>query len=277
MENKINVLKIFYLGYRYYGFSTQKNVPTVEGYLREILRDYIKDRKIHITYASRTDRGVHAIGQIVTINTNNLDIDNLNMKLPEDIAIWAYSKASKNFDARRCTIYRHYKYIIPRENLDLEKITKALKDLIGVHDFRKFCHKVKGPVIRRIYYARTERTEDGYVAIEFIGSKFARGLIRNLITLLMEIGSGNLNYTNIWDFNGKLYMAPPENLYLVNSYYPLNYKISDLGVEKVLSILNRKLNESQEKTYVLREMLKDFRRLLNEIKGFNEVFTSMFN
>ncbi|MEM4482822.1 MAG: tRNA pseudouridine(38-40) synthase TruA [Candidatus Methanomethylicia archaeon] len=277
MENEINVLKIFYLGYKYYGFSTQKDVPTVEGYLREVLRDLVKDRKIHITYSSRTDRGVHAIGQIITINVSNLDIDNLNIKLPEDIAIWAYAKAPKNFDARRGTIYRHYKYIIQRKDLDLERIKNALKDLIGVHDFRKFCYKIRGPVIRRIYYAKTEKTEDGYVIIEFIGSKFARGLIRNLITLLMEIGSGKLNYTNIWDFNGKLHMAPPENLYLVNSYYPLNYKINDIGVEKVLSILNRRLSESPEEAYILREMLKDFRRLLNEIKEFNEIYTSMSN
>jgi len=266
LENEKYALKIFYLGYKYYGFVVQKNVPTIEGFLREVVREALQDRRIHITYSSRTDKGVHALGQTITVNLDKPDIDQLNMKIPEEISIWAYCKAPKNFDARRSTIYRHYKYVTPYKNLDIESMNRVAKSLIGIHDFRRFCYKISGPVIRRIYYIKIGKTEDGYITMEFIGSKFARGLIRNLVTLLIDVGSGKLKDIDIWNFNGEIYMSPPENLYLVNSYYPLNYKISNLGVEKVIKALDKSMREMPEKKYILSEMKKDFEKLLNEIK-----------
>jgi tRNA pseudouridine38-40 synthase len=257
------------LGNNYYGFATQKDKPTIEGTLRNIFRSKIGGERIHITYASRTDKGVHAIGQTITINLKDMNVDELNAKLPEDIAIWAYCKAPKHFDARRCTIYRHYKYIVFKKDLDLEKMKNASKDLLGIHNFKRFCYKVKGPVIRRIYYIKMEKIEEGYLAMEFIGSKFARGLIRNLVDLLTRIGSGEIsNLSSIWEYNGPLCMAPPENLYLIDAYYPLKYTISDTGVEKVIKALKtmNNLKDFDEIVILRKQMLNDFWKVMNDVR-----------
>jgi len=236
--------------------------------LRNIFRNKIYGNRIHITYASRTDKGVHAIGQTVTINVKDINVDEVNTELPEDIAIWAYCKAPKYFDARRCTIYRHYKYIVFKRDLDLEKMKNASKDLLGIHNFKRFCYKIKGPVIRRIYYIKIDKIENGYLTLEFIGSKFARGLIRNLVDLLTRIGSGEIkNLNSVWEYSGPLCMAPPENLYLIDAYYPLKYMISDSGVEKVIKAIHMiNEGESDERKILRKHMLKDFWKIMSDLR-----------
>ncbi|MEM3615873.1 MAG: tRNA pseudouridine(38-40) synthase TruA [Candidatus Methanomethylicia archaeon] len=272
MEEEKYAMKIFYIGSKYYGFVKQKDKPTIEGCLRRTFEDASEKRRIQITYASRTDRGVHAIGQTITINLKNIDFEKLNENLPEDIAIWAYCKVPKHFDARKSTIYRHYKYIISNENLDINKMEASLKSLIGIHDFRKICYKTHGPVIRRIYYTRVERLENNYISIEIIGSKFARGLVRGIVTIITKIGEEDAK--SVWDYigrGGKISMAPPENLYLIDAYYPLKYQLIDNGIIKAMKTL-----ENHEKLvvepYIAREIMRDFKKLINDVKEISKLF-----
>lgn len=247
----------------------QKGKPTIEGLLREVFKGRICNGRMHVTYASRTDRQVHAIGQTITINVRNVDVDEVNSELPEDISIWAHCIAPNNFDARRSTIYRHYKYVIPDKNLNVDYIRKSLKEIVGIHNFKKFCYKVNQPsVIRRIYFAKIEE-KDEYITLEFIASKFARGLVRNLVSMLIHVGRREVgSIDNIWNYHEKLQMAPPENLYLINAYYPLPYEVNNKGIEKVVKILTRGIHEQAvSKNYLFKEMLEDFRKMLMEIKN----------
>jgi len=278
LEAERYILKVFYLGGNYYGFVRQPNLPTIEGKIIEVLKNMklILD-KPKIKYASRTDRGVHALGQTLSIEFEGKpEIDLINEKLPVDIAIWAYSRIIGNFNPRRETIYRHYKYVLKcEEDLNISVMEEALKAIRGIHDFKNLCYKVKSPTFRRIYEAFAERRNETII-FEFIGSGFARGLIRKLITIIVKIGREEMTVNDLIDIlKGKVkqknvYMAPPQNLYLIDAFYPISFRINEDGVRKVNHCL-RKIHGDLNP--VFKEMERDFSKLIEKFSNFNEFYS----
>jgi len=272
LEEERYTLKLFYLGDRYYGFARQPKLPTIEGKIIETAKETkIIQNRPKITYASRTDRGVHAIAQTINIKTNKEpDIKKLNENLPKDIAIWAIGKTPENFNVRRHTIYRHYKYIYALKTIDIQKTTLAIERLKGIHNFKNFCHKIRRPTIRRIYYTKINRIQKNTYTFEFIGSGFARGMIRKMMDAIIQIAEKRLqlkDYIELLEDRDnmkiQLKMMPPENLYLINAYYPLKLKIEDKGVEKAEKIIEEEIQKG-ERNIFLKEMLKDLHKTVQE-------------
>ena len=111
-------LKMAYFGTIYYGFQIQPDVPTIE---RELFKAFgmlgIFDDPKDANYSAsgRTDRGVHAIGQVVSFDSDRPGLTSpriINSSLPEGIWIWARSEVPEDFDARRNAISREYRYFI---------------------------------------------------------------------------------------------------------------------------------------------------------------------
>ncbi|MGL4670076.1 MAG: tRNA pseudouridine(38-40) synthase TruA [Methanobacteriaceae archaeon] len=140
-------LKIAYIGSNFYGFQRQPNVRTVEGELikafldLEIIEDVAKSR---FSLGGRTDRGVHALGNVISFRTDKeIYINQVNAILPKDVQIIATAKVQMGFKPRYAES-RYYRYLLlddDPDDLNIELMKKVASYFIGEHDFTNFSKK----------------------------------------------------------------------------------------------------------------------------------------
>lgn len=153
------MLTVAYDGTRYHGWQVQPNGETIEGILNRCLSELLGE-KIEVTGASRTDAGVHALGNVAVFDTaSRIPADKLayalNRSLPEDIRIQKSEEVAPDFHPRRCAsrktyeyriycapfpmptkrLYAHYTYV----PMDVDLMRRAAAYLTGEHDFKSFC------------------------------------------------------------------------------------------------------------------------------------------
>ena len=248
---------VSYDGTLFHGFQTQdlsenenaiENPRTVQEEIEKVLAIITKN-KVNITYASRTDAKVHAIGQVFHFDTT-IDIDPESMKrainsyLPSDIHVKSCEKVSDNFNARTDVIKKEYHYYInlgeynpiirnyvftPEKvnikKFDLNLMKDASKVLIGKHDFRSFtkAHNLAN-YEREIYSINFEQKKD-ILVIKFEGNGFLHNMVRILAAMLFECGLSNYSKKQLKmileqknrQFAPKI--LPSSGLYLFKVYY----------------------------------------------------------
>ncbi|NLK28870.1 MAG: tRNA pseudouridine(38-40) synthase TruA [Clostridiales bacterium] len=240
-------LTIQYDGGRYKGWQRLGNTNnTIQGKIEYVLSELMGE-EIEIIGSSRTDAGVHALGQIANFKTNkNLSTtkiqEYLNHYLPQDISIIRVDKVSENFHARyhaRAKTYlyriwnREYSHPFMRkysmhieEKLDLEAMKKAAGYFVGTHDFTAFSNaKSKKKSMVREIYSFWINQEDGFVDIRIRGNGFLYNMARWIAGTLIDVGLGDLDGESIptiiqskkRDRTGRL--AEPQGLYLENIEY----------------------------------------------------------
>lgn len=206
---------IAYDGTRYHGWQVQPGVPTIQGRLEETLQR-ILDHAVSVCGAGRTDRGVHAEGQVAHCRTDRPMKEDtlqraLNALLPPDIRIMEAARVSPQFHARYSAVARTYRYHICRmasihpfryryvhayrRPLDAEAIDRATACLIGAHDFSSLCSgagSVKSP-IREVYEAEWQRTPDDWV-FTIRANGFLRGMVRTIVGTLLEVGTSRMEW-----------------------------------------------------------------------------------
>ena len=240
-NNSVCVLRIEYDGKNYYGMQKQKkeNESTIQDELEKALKEML-NKDVIVYPASRTDRGVHAKGQVVHFDSNNISPDSykyaLNNLLPKDIRIKDAYLRSQLFNARYDVVEKTYNYIVDMSDYsvfnkdyvyyhkvnNIAKIRKELKSLIGTHDFKAFCKGEKEDTIRTIYDASVHL--DGTKLIfTFTGDGFLHNMIRFIVGSLLKIdesGVGSLKHIiDSKDKNLTNILAPASGLYLVNIKY----------------------------------------------------------
>lgn len=213
-----------YDGTAYQGWQIQKDELTIQGILEErILR--ITGRQSRVIGASRTDAGVHALGQVATFRTESrLDLEvikrALNALLPKDIRVLETSEVDDSFHPRDSAKRKSYFYIISNQRespvflfryawmvkqpLALKSMIEAAQVLIGKHDFSSFRgtgSSTKNPV-REIFSLRIERFEEmdfmtarmkgKFLKIRIEADGFLRHMARNIAGTLVEIGRGRM-------------------------------------------------------------------------------------
>ncbi|XP_050414475.1 tRNA pseudouridine(38/39) synthase [Patella vulgata] len=223
-------LRIAYLGWDYQGFVVQEDTEkTVEHYLFDaLLRSRLIESRETSNYhrCGRTDKGVSAFGQVISIDLrSNLltgigvkvredgtadlrDGDKeteiryayiLNKLLPPEIRVLAWTPVMESFSARFSCNQRTYKYYFPKGDLDTTLMLDASKKLIGKHDFRNFCKMdVNNGVVkydRKIISTDIrilDSNENGYQMCEFtvVGQAFLWHQIRCIVAILFYIGQG---------------------------------------------------------------------------------------
>ena len=184
---------------------------TVAGVLTDALQEF-HGTPIKLTGASRTDAGVHAIGQYANFITPNTGIPAdrfcyaLNPLLPDDVNITASAEVPGDFHARyhaRLRTYhyrlypgpvlahlRNYRLHIPAP-LDLRSVNRSLSALVGTHDFCAFCQlpspvrAAAPPVLRTITTAAAYSTADGYT-ITITATGFCRKMIRSIVGTVID-------------------------------------------------------------------------------------------
>lgn len=207
------MLKVAYDGTNYHGWQIQPNVETIESVLNETLSTLFKE-EIKVIGASRTDTGVHALGNIAVFDTNvRMPADKisyaLNQRLPEDIRIQSSEEVALDFHPRHqnsrktyayqilnCAfpmpVYRLYSYFT-YVRLDVEKMRQAASYLVGEHDFKSFCSTktVAETTVRTIYDICVEKSGD-MICVRITGSGFLYNMVRIIVGTLMEAGKGNI-------------------------------------------------------------------------------------
>lgn len=204
-------LVVAYDGTNYCGWQLQPNGITIEEVLTKALSDLLREPVIVIG-ASRTDSGVHAMGNVAVFDTENrMPADKicfaLNQRLPDDIRIQESQEVSPAFHPRKWNCIKTYEYkILNRKidmpvsrlyshfcyfDLDVEKMREAAGYLIGEHDFKSFCtvRTQAEDTVRRIYSLDVNKAED-MIVIRIKGNGFLYNMVRIIAGTLMKVGMG---------------------------------------------------------------------------------------
>lgn len=211
------VLKLGYAGAGFSGFAEQPGQRTVAGELRQAVETLLR-REVDITCAGRTDAGVHAISQYVSIpvHAEELEITRrrwlraMDALLPRDVAVSEVYHARPGFSARFDARSRTYIYriadrdarpVLTRERvwwhrfpLDEHAMAEGAAYLLGERDFKSFCKvasAVSKPTHRNVMHVGFERTSElgeDVLAFSITGNAFLHSMVRTIVGTLVEVG-----------------------------------------------------------------------------------------
>jgi tRNA pseudouridine38-40 synthase len=256
--------KIAYFGENFHGSQYQPDVRTVEGEILKALDKLgIKDPKLKC--ASRTDAGVHALGQVIVFNSEETIFPRiLNSELPNDITAWAWAKVDDDFDPRHAK-RRTYVYVMyGNDDFDISRMRKALKLVTGTHDFSNFTRKFGegNSCVRTIYNAEI-RADRGFIIFEFTANAFTWNMVRCLVSALVEIGKSHRNLEWFEDMlhpekhRERIEPAPPHGLILKDvEYEDLEFEVDDYAFKT----LNSRIGEIVEYYGVIYKLFSLFRQ-----------------
>ena len=205
-----------YDGSCYQGSQKQPNGLTVEDKLLKAFKKI--NIETNIVLSGRTDKEVHATGQVFNCIVPDFWIDFfklkevLNKNLPSSIKISKISKVNEDFHARFHAKKRVYRYLITSKpttpfndkfityvkDIDKELLQKAIKEFIGVHDFKYF-HKTgsdKELTKREVFNAEFYKYKDIYV-FKFTANSYLRSQIRLMVGFLLAINNKKQTIENL--------------------------------------------------------------------------------
>ncbi|MCY3786054.1 MAG: tRNA pseudouridine(38-40) synthase TruA [bacterium] len=216
-------LRVAYDGGAFRGFAPNPGVRTVGGVLADALGRRL-GYPVQLTCAGRTDAGVHARGQVVSLEVADEDASperlealgsGLSRLCGPDVAVLAIERASSGFDARFSALARAYRYTIwnssapdvfrrrtswhVREPLDVAAMAEASALLAGEHDFASFCSRAvrivsgaerEAPTTRRVLHARWSSPEPALLLFEIEANSFCRQMVRSIVGTLVDVGRG---------------------------------------------------------------------------------------
>ncbi|MDD3012796.1 MAG: tRNA pseudouridine(38-40) synthase TruA [Candidatus Gastranaerophilales bacterium] len=247
------VLVIEYLGGSFAGSQVQPGQRTVQSEIESVL-NVLTGHDVKTVFAGRTDRGVHAKGQVVhfdlpfEIDTYKF-IHSMNSVLPADISIISIKQTERDFHSQRSAQYRWYKYTINNrqqrsswfnnalhisQELDIDNMNKALSYLIGKHDFSSFkSSNSSNPAKECIFHRAICLKDAGIIYIDLIADRFLYNMVRIIVGTVICIGKGSfppeymLEVLEAKDRTKAGPTARPEGLVLMSVGYNNKYKIND--------------------------------------------------
>lgn len=207
-------LVVAYDGTDYCGWQVQPNGITVEEVLNRELSRLLKE-EITVTGASRTDSGVHSLGNVAVFDTDTrMPAEKIsyaiNQRLPEDIVVQDSCEVPEDFHPRFAASQKTYEYKILNRKfpmptlrrdtlfychpLDEGRMRQGAQFLVGTHDFTSFS-SVKAQTntfVRTVYQLTVERTEDDIIHIRITGNGFLYNMVRIIAGTLLLVGAGKL-------------------------------------------------------------------------------------
>ena len=202
-------LEVAYDGTNYCGWQIQQNGITVEEVLNNKLSELLGEQ-IKVIGASRTDSGVHALGNVAVFDSDTRIPPEkicfaLNQRLPEDIRIQHSMEVFTEFHPRFCKSRKTYLYQILNRTfpvpthrlythflhtpLDVEVMKKAASYIIGTKDFKSFCsaNSQVTDTVRTVYSINVKKEGD-IISIEITGNGFLYNMVRIIAGTLIEVG-----------------------------------------------------------------------------------------
>ncbi len=208
-------MTVAYDGTNYVGWQIQPHKKTVQAEIERVI-EQLTGSVIRIHHSGRTDAGVHAKGQVVHFDLENVVdtgrfLHGLNGLLPSDIRTMKLEKVSRDFNARFSATGKEYRYLIwngpvvppelrlyrlhERRPLALNPMRCAADSLIGKHDFSAFTvnpHRIVGSTVKRIHDITITRSDEEDVEFRVKGTGFLYKMVRSLVGFLLRVGVGEL-------------------------------------------------------------------------------------
>lgn len=240
------MLRVAYDGTDYCGWQLQPEAPTVEGVLNRTISS-LTGEEIKVIGASRTDSGVHALGNVAVFDSDTpIPAERLmfalNTKLPEDVRIVASCQVPADFHPRHCDTIKTYEYTIDNARvpsplkrryahwvpvpLDVKAMNEGAQYIVGVHDFKAFC--AAGSCVettaRNVTGIEVEE-KDQLVTIRVKGEGFLYNMVRIIAGTLIKVGHGEYEPGHVADIIASMdrtragETAPAKGLCLCNIEY----------------------------------------------------------
>lgn len=239
-------LTVAYDGTNYSGWQVQQNAVTIEGVLNKALTK-ITGEEIAVIGASRTDAGVHAMGNVAVFDTESTIPGErflyvLNQKMPEDIVVVASEEVALDWHPRHQNTLKTYEYRILNAkipnpvkrlysyfvsfDLDVALMCEGAKYLVGEHDFAGFCSvKTSAKTTVRTITDLQVRQEGNEIIIRVTGNGFLYNMVRIIAGVLIRVGRGYYPPEKVKallegkERTGEAVTAPPQGLCLMEIMY----------------------------------------------------------
>lgn len=247
-------LRVAYHGADFHGWQVQPDRRTVQGCLLEAARPLVAGpESVELAGASRTDAGVHALGQAAHLRLERerplepgAVLRALNSRLPPDVRVLEARSVPEGFNARTDAVQKWYRYRVLerdtvsvleagyswhlRRRLDLEAVRAAAAALVGEHDYSAFAAKVEHPDYRPpSTVRRVDRVQVGRASpmlwFDVLGRAFLYRMVRNMVGTLVEVGEGRRSPGSVaealasGDRRRAGVCAPPQGLFLMGVRY----------------------------------------------------------
>ena len=206
------MIRVAYDGTDFHGWQYQPETRTVEGELNRAIKE-LTGEEIRVIGASRTDAGVHALGNVAVFDTDSTIPPErffiaLNTKLPEDVKVVSSRETDMDFHPRKTEVRKTYEYRIYNSDipnplkrrdywtvpykLDIEKMREAAAYLVGTHDFAGYAsvHTQAETTVRTVYSIEVQRDGEE-ISVLVKGSGFLYNMVRIIAGTLTEVGCGN--------------------------------------------------------------------------------------
>lgn len=206
-------LTVAYDGTDFHGFAAQRDQRTVQGELETALARVLRADGVELSCAGRTDAGVHAWGQVVSVPVEpGVDtgavVRSVNSQLGPEVVVRDAEIVAAGFDARHSAQWRAYRYTIVNraapdpflaryawwvpEPLDLRRLRAGADPFVGEHDFASFCRR--GPegstTVRRVLDSCWHDAGDGVLRYEVRAAAFCWQMVRSMVGTLVDVGLG---------------------------------------------------------------------------------------
>jgi tRNA pseudouridine38-40 synthase len=256
-------VKFGYDGSAFEGYHRQKGMMTVEEAIIDAAKvsGIVKDVKAaRLISASRTDRGVSAIGNVMAFDTDykcdNI-ISNINSNL-KSIWCWGIADVPEDFNPRHA-VQRWYRYHLP-QFLDMEIIQKGAALFVGEHDFLSYTRRAEGDTVREIDSIEVNGRKD-FITVDFRAQRFLWNMVRRIVSALQRVERKIIGLEDIRASlkGGKKFnfgLADAEMLVLMDVSHDIDFEVQENSLDRLAKELNRSLfNVTLRKTFY--ENLRD--------------------
>lgn len=221
--------RIGYWGDDFYGSQVQPDHRTVEGDLIAACKKiglFEDQKEARFACAGRTDRGVHAAGQVCAFTTDEPEraVTALRFELPADIWTTGWAEVHDRFNPRKEAVARTYRYYFPENPGDTAAMNEAAGAFVGEHDFSKFSRKSERNPVRHVMAAHVAE-EDGFCVFIVTAGSFLWNMVRCMAFALAAVGRGEMTKEEIQvrlagAGRDRMPAAPPGGLILAEVAYP---------------------------------------------------------
>lgn len=255
-------LKFAYDGSGFYGFQRQPERVTVEGELVNALSKVgaIKSaRECGYRSSSRTDRGVSALGNIISVRTKFPQAQVCSAVNSEMEGVWAYScvEVPEDFNPRAAR-QRWYRYYLAKADQDAGLMKALASRFVGVHDFSGYARKDDRNPMRMID-SITVSDAGTFYAVDFRAESFLWNMVRRIVWMISEGSSGRIPLDTIGPKPtkkpGRVGLAPPEYLVLMEIDCGIEFPVDEKATLGISRALARRIREHGAKVEFSKALL----------------------
>lgn len=254
-------LKFAYDGSKFFGFQRQPHKLTVEGSLVrafEKIGAISSSRECGYRSSSRTDRGVSALGNVVSLRTS-FKVEDLCSALNSELEdVWTYSavEVTEGFNPRAART-RWYRYYLARSSQQMNVLKDIASRFVGVHDFSAHARRDDRNPMRKIDLI--DVSEHGlFFTIDFRAESYLWNMVRRIVWMMNEGSSGRLSLESIGpDASRKpprVGLSPPEYLVLMDIDCGIEFPVDKRAFVGIIRNIERRVRQDAMRLEFTEEM-----------------------